>query len=143
MAEDTSGIRRIVCKIADTAAPKGIVTGWAYVTTDDSGKQIVDYSGEYVTFDDIEDAFERAFAPGSEPNPGVLHLADGGGRIIGQITLSSAEREALGFGPGQEGAIIKVRVTDPKLLALIRAGKLTAFSIEGSAEEIEDDGDET
>lgn len=134
-SEYTSGIRRAIVKIATPSAPRGIAVGWAYVCNDEQGRQVLDYSDEFAEFKEIEEAFEEAFAPGSgEVNSGVLHLADGGARIIGQITLDKLEREALGFGAGHEGALIKVRILDPDLLEMVRSGELPAFSVEIDAD---------
>lgn len=142
----TDGQRTLFFKVADRAAPRGIVTGWAYVCTSDEGAQTVDASGHFILFEDLEEAFEEAFMPGAEhAGMGLLHIADGGARIMGQITLNRAERESLGFGPGPEGAIIKARILDPKLLELIRSGRVAALSIEGEATqtevEVEDDAE--
>jgi hypothetical protein len=63
-----------------------------------------------------------------------MHEQIGGADIIGQITLSRDERIALGFGPGPEGAIVKVRVNDPDLKKRIRSGELSEMSIAGVGE---------
>lgn len=106
---------------------------WASVITKADGTPITDHDGHVILFEDLEKAFADFALTGGVGRGGEMHKAIGGADIIGQITLSRDERIALGFGPGPEGAVVKVRVLDPVLKQRVRSGELAELSIAGSA----------
>jgi len=131
---DTS-LRLELRKVSDPGGDKPLVAvAWASVVSKADGTPIADYDGHVIEFAELEKAFADFAQTGGLARGGEMHEQVGGADIIGQITLSREERIALGFGPGPEGAIVKVRVHDAELKKRIRSGELGEMSIAGAGE---------
>ena len=118
-------------KFAKIDEAKRLVTAWASVVSKADGSPIVDHQGDVIDIENLDEAFIEAFADGGFEKGGTMHETQGGADIVGQIVLSRADRVALGFGLGPEGAIVKIRVTDDALWDRVRSGELSEISIEG------------
>ena len=124
-------------KVSDPGGDKPLtVVAWASVITKADGTPINDYDGHVIDFVELEKAFADFALTTGVQRGGEMHEKVGGADIIGQITLSGQEREALGFGKGIEGAVVKVRVHDPLLKQRIRSGELCEMSIAGVGEAV-------
>lgn len=133
---DTS-LRLEFRKVDDPGGEKPLtVVAWASIVTKADGTPIADYDDHIIEFAELEKAFADFAKTGGVGRGGEMHEAVGGADIIGQITLSRDERIALGFGPGPEGAIVKVRVHDADLKKRIRSGELAEMSIAGEGEAV-------
>ena len=110
---------------------KRLVTAWASVVTKADGTPIIDHQGDVIDIGNLEDAFIEAFADGGIAKGGEMHRNIGGADVVQHFTLSRDERTALGFGLGQEGAIVKIRVNDDSLWASVKAGRYPELSIAG------------
>jgi len=124
--------KRLSFEVIAKQDEKRIVTAWASVVTKDDGTPIVDAQGDVISIEDLEQAFIRSFADGGLNRGKVMHNGGPKADIVQAITLSSAEREALGFGKGREGAIVKIRVNDSETWEAVKAGSLPELSIGGS-----------
>lgn len=127
---------RIIFKIKKLNEERRLVTAWASVVSDVDGKPIVDFEGDIILIEELEKAFIEAFADGGLRKGGEMHNEIGGVDIVQQFTFSSAEREALGFGKGEEGGIVKLRVNDDAIWARVKSGELSELSIAGEGERI-------
>lgn len=127
---------RITFKIKKLNEERRLVTAWASVVTEPDGKPVVDFEGDIIPIDELEKAFIEAFADGGLKKGGVEHDEIGGVDIVQQFTFSNAEREALGFGKGEEGGIVKLRVNDDSIWARVKSGELSELSIAGEGERI-------
>lgn len=120
-------------QISKVDADKRIVLGWAYKSLDAAGAPYVDHSGEHIPMSELE----ALPAPwGDSDTSGSMHCERGLARLIGWLTVDAQEREALGFGPGDQGLVVKMRIVDDALWKRIKSGELTALSIEGEAEKV-------
>lgn len=128
---------RITFRFAKLDDEKRIVTGWAAIASDADGKPIVDHQGDVLDIGNLEDAFIEAFADGGMAKGGEMHKRVGGADVVGHMVLSRDERIALGFGPGPEGAIVKLRINDDEQWAKVKRGDYREFSMAGECERIE------
>lgn len=130
-------VRLELRKVSDPGGDRPLtVVAWASVVTTADGTPIADYDGHVIDFAELEKAFAEFAKTGGVARGGEMHEQVGGADIVGQITLSRDERIALGFGPGPEGAIVKVLVHDPELKKRIRSGELAEMSIAGVGEAV-------
>ena len=114
-----------------------MVWGWAYLTTDESGAQVIDRSGDVVTIDEIQKAAEE-FMLESRVG-GVMH-EDQAGFVSQSIVITDDLARELGFATRKRGWLIGFKVTDPEVWDGVKSGRFRAFSIGGTAnpEEIPD-----
>jgi hypothetical protein len=120
--------------IAKVDKEKRLVTAWLNHISDANGKPIVDTDGDIIEFDELENAMIHAFAKGGRGKAERDHETFGLGDVVEHFTLDREHREALGFGRGPAGAIVKVRVTDDRLWKQIKSGEITELSFTGSGE---------
>lgn len=125
---------RIRFQIKKLNEERRLVTAWASVVSHADGTPVIDFEGDIIPIDELEKAFIEAFADGGLRKGGEMHENIGGVDIVQQFTFSSAEREALGFGKGEEGGIVKLRVNDDSIWARVKSGELPDMSIKGEGE---------
>lgn len=130
----TQGRIRFEFKKLDT--DRRLVTAWASVVTSASGAPVVDFEDDIILIEDLEKAFIEAFADGGLKKGGEMHADIGGVDIVQQFTFSAEEREALGFGKGPEGGIVKLRINDDAIWARVKSGELSELSIAGEGERV-------
>jgi len=110
-----------------------LAVAWASVVTRPDGDLIVDGDDDIILIEDLEEAFINSFMDGGLGKGGELHGHEGGeigsADVVQFFTLSKEERDALGFGNGPEGAIVKFRVNDDDLWEKIKAGYLPEVSL--------------
>lgn len=111
-----------------------ILTAITNIVTDAEGNPVVDHQGDVIKIDNLEQAFIDAFADGGLDKGGTMHRNKGGVDVVMHMTFSKGEREALGFGPGPELGIVKLRVNDDQVWADVKAGKYPEVSIGGEGE---------
>jgi len=134
----TKILQAVLAKAAPLDAEKRVVVAWLSQVEDADGNPIVDNEGDSITIDALEDAVTEAFSHGGTARLERQHEQFELGDVIQFFTLSRDEREALGFGPGPAGAIVKVRVTDDQLWDDIKSGKVTDVSFLGMVLDGED-----
>jgi len=112
-----------------------LVTAWLSQVEDADGNLVVDDEGDAITIDALEDAMCEAFASGGAGRVEQQHAKFGLGDVVQFLTVSREEREALGFGRGPAGAVVKCRVRDDALWQAIKSGECTDLSFLGLATE--------
>jgi len=118
--------------IEKSDAKKGLVTGWASIVTDDLGVPIIDWDGQILPINELEKAAHTAFlTSGGSGKVGDMHVKQGGGDLVGSMVFDLAKREALGFGPGQEGWAVDFLIRDRAMLAEVLDGNRAELSIKG------------
>lgn len=123
------------CEIRKVDSEKRLVTAWAGVVTKSDGSAVVDFQNDVIRIEVLEQAVNKAFAGGSFA-AGEMHERTVG-RVVQALTLSKSEREALGFGVGPEGLVVKLHVDDDAAWARVKSGELRELSIGGSAQRFE------
>lgn len=116
-----------------------MVFGWAYVTKDEAGQDVVDHSGEVVDIAEIEKAavdFVKESRRGGE-----MHRQKTAGQIVHSVVITDEVAKVLGITSRKRGWFIGYQVTDPKVWKMVKSRKYSAFSIGGTAmaEDIIDD----
>lgn len=124
-------------EIEKTDEEQQMVWGWAYLTQDDAGHQVVDHGGDVITIDDIQKAAED-FIMESRVG-GVMH-EEVAGFVSQSIVVTDELARELGLTTRKRGWLIGFKVTDPDAWEAVKAGKLRAFSIGGTANPEEIDG---
>jgi cation transport regulator ChaB len=107
-----------------------MVWGWAYLTTDENGRQVVDHGGDVVSIDEIQKAAEE-FMLESRVG-GVMH-EDQAGFVSQSIVITDDLARELGFTTRKRGWLIGFKVTDPEVWEGVKSGRFRAFSIGGTA----------
>lgn len=125
----------ITFEIVKANDERRLLTAITNIVTDSEGKPVVDHQGDVIKIDNLEQSFIDAFSiHGGMGMGGTMHRNKGGVDVVQHFTLSKGEREALGFGPGPEMGIVKLRVTDDQIWADVKAGKYPEVSIGGEGE---------
>jgi hypothetical protein len=118
-------------KLIKATGDKRLVTAWLSQVEDSNGNLVVDDEGDSITLDALEDALIKAFASGGQGRVERQHKTFGLGDVVQHFVLSREERQALGFGDGPAGAIVKLRIDDDDLWAAVKAGEVTDLSFLG------------
>lgn len=125
--------------ISKTDNDKQLVFGWAYVSHDHEGNEVVDKSGDYIEDPwELEEAAYR-FVMHSRQG-GQDHARDGDSPVVKSTMVESmvftAEKaEAMGIPPGvlpTNAWWCGFKVEDPTLWQGVKDGRYTSFSIHGS-----------
>jgi hypothetical protein len=122
-------------------AVRGLITGWAALSTNDAGEPVVDHQGDHIPIAELERAAHNAFLrAGGEGKVGDMHQRQGVADLVESFVVTAEKREALGFGPGREGWVVTVRVRDPGLLREIVDGRKLELSIRGKGRRVAMEG---
>jgi len=119
---------------------KRLATGWASVVTDEKGNPIIDSDGDVIPVEELEKAAIEAFVNGGKGKGGDMHERKGVADVVESFVVTQEKREALGFGKGQEGWVVTLKIHDEDLWKQIKSGEKLELSIRGDAERIETDG---
>lgn len=111
---------------------KNQVFGWANVSIRKDGTQIEDHQSHRIDTEDLEDA-AYDFVVNSYGS-GDMHLSSGKGELIESVVFTKEKMAKMGIPIGTipEGWWIGFKL-DPEHAEMVRSGKRTMFSIEGSA----------
>lgn len=120
-------------EIVTKSARKNEVYGWAYVSSDRDGNQVIDASGDVIDVDVLEAAGHEFVTSFREAN--FNHDGKPAGELIEAITFTKAKQEALGIPPGHvaEGLWVGFKLS-PEVFDSVAAGTHLAFSIEGEGQ---------
>lgn len=125
--------------ISKTDSDKQLVFGWAYVSHDHEGNEVVDKSGDYIEDPwELEEAAYR-FVMHSRQG-GQDHARDGDSPVVKSTMVESMvftpeKAEAMGIPPGvlpTNAWWCGFKVEDPTLWQGVKDGRYTSFSIHGS-----------
>ena len=109
------------------------VFGWAYVSKQ-SGVQVIDHSDEVVKTEDLEPAAYTFVRESRQSND--MHDGPVTGEMIESFVVTKEKAELMGFTTAVEGWWVGFQL-DQQNFDLVKAGKRSAFSIEGVAEKVE------
>lgn len=120
-------------KIAKSDDDKRLAFGWANVSVNAAGEQLVDYHEDMIDIEELEQAaykFVEFFREGGE-----MHERGGCAVLIESMVFTKEKQAALGLPEGTvpEGWWIGFHVTDDDVWAKVKDGTYPMFSIEGEA----------
>jgi cation transport regulator ChaB len=116
---------------------QGIVYGWASVVTE-KGKPVYDLDGDMIPVPELVNAVNEFML--NERVGKVMHSGEQAGTILHSFLLTDDISAALGVQVDREGWIVGYKVDDPEILAKVKDGTFTGFSIGGRAIQEEVDG---
>lgn len=120
-------------EIIKTDPAKRLVFGWAYVSKDRDGKQVVDKSGDFV--DDVEEIEKAAYKFVLDSRAGDAdHTNVKGAEMVESIVFTEDKIEKLGLPVGSLplGWWVGFKVHDDKTWERVEKGELVMFSVHGS-----------
>lgn len=111
---------------------KNYVFGWANVSIRKDGTQIEDMQGHLIDVDDLEDAAYEFVL--KSYGSGDMHLTSDMGDLIESMVFTREKMDRMGIPSGTipEGWWVGFKLS-PEHAELVRSGKRSMFSIEGSA----------
>lgn len=124
-------------KVTKANDDKMLAFGWASVSIDIAGNQVVDWQEDMIDPEDLEEAaysFVRLYREGGE-----MHERGGVATLIESVVFTEEKQKAMGIPPGTlpVGWWIGFQVTDPEVWAKVKDGTYSMFSIEGTAQRVE------
>lgn len=130
-------------KIQKSEDEKRLAFGWASISIDESGEQLIDWQDDMIDPEELENAaynFVRLYREGGE-----MHERGDCATLVESVVFTEEKMEAMGIPSGTLpiGWWIGFLVTDDDVWEKVKDGTYSMFSIEGDAEriEVEDDGD--
>ena len=122
-------------KVTKLDEERQLVFGWANVAVRKTGETIVDSQGDQIAPQDLEDAaylFNLEWRAANEMHTGVIK-----GRLVESLVVTPEKLAALGLAKDAmpQGWWVGFHV-DADTFAKVKQGKLTMFSIEGTAEQV-------
>jgi len=111
---------------------KNYAFGWANVSIRKDGTQIEDYQGHLIDTDDLEETAYNFVLKGY--TSGDMHASADSGELIESMIFTKEKMEKMKIPPGviPEGWWVGFKLP-PEHAELVRSGKRSMFSIEGSA----------
>lgn len=120
---------------------KRLAFGWANVSITANGEEVVDWQEDMIDPEELENAaykFVEFYREGGE-----MHERGGCAVLVESVVFTEEKMEAMGIERGilPVGWWIGFHVTDDEVWEKIKSGEYSMFSIEGQAErvEVEDD----
>ena len=125
-------------KVTKSNEDKMLAFGWANVSIDRAGNQVEDWQGDMIDPEDLEEAayqFVKLYREGGE-----MHERGGVATMIESVVFTEEKMQAMGIPPGTLpiGWWIGFQVTDPDVWEKVKDGTYSMFSIEGTAERMDD-----
>lgn len=120
-------------RIAKSDDDKHLAFGWASVSVNEDGGQLIDLSGDMIDPDELESAaynFVRLYRDGGE-----MHERAGVATLVESIVFTPEKLTALGLPPESlpTGWWLGFFVTDEDVWDKVKNGEYSMFSIEGTA----------
>ena len=129
-------------KVQKVDEDKRLVFGWANVSVDVGGNEVVDLQEDMIDPETLEAAaykFAELYRDGGE-----MHERTGTAVMVESVVLTEEKQAAMGLAAGTlpVGWWVGFRVTDDDVWEKVKSGEYSMFSIGGTAirEEVEDDG---
>lgn len=122
-----------VLKVSSVDMENHLVFGWAYVSKKD-GEQTLDHSNTFVKIESIEKAaydYAMNYRVGGEMHKKEVAV------MVESMVFSADKQKTLGIDLGLEGWWIGMYVPDDGVMKKINSGEYSAFSIGGTAVEVE------
>lgn len=121
-------------EIAKYCDGEQLVFGWASVSKDANGVRPLDWQGDLIDAEDLEQAVYKFNLEFRESNE--MHLPDSvNGTLVESVMFTKQKMEAMGIPEGvvPEGWWVGFKIEDPVVYAKVKTGIYKMFSIEGSA----------
>lgn len=133
---DTSSIRFSIFKGADSSMEKGLVSGWANVSKNADGSIPLDWQGDIIAPDTLEDAAIEFML--NYQDSGELHEGGPVGKVVESIVLTKDKQAAMGIPEGivPEGWFITVKLFDDAVIEKVKSGEYQMFSIQGTGQRV-------
>ena len=125
--------KHLVIKTAKVDAERRHVFGWASVSVDADGHDVIDHDGDHLPTDELERAVYDLMADGGGM-VGAMHVVEGMGPIIESIIFTKEKNEQLTRADQTQGWWVGVHVTNESAWEKVKAGEWPEFSIAGEAE---------
>lgn len=115
---------------------KGLVSGWANVAVNADGTIPLDWQGDVIAPDTLEDAAIEFML--DYRDSGVRHMGDSTGVVVESIVLTKDKQVAIGIPEGivPEGWFITVKLFDEEVIEKVKNGEFKMFSIQGCGERV-------
>ena len=122
---------------------KRLAFGWANVSITAGGEEIVDWQEDMIEPEELENAaykFVEFYREGGE-----MHERGGCAVLVESVVFTEEKMDAMGIEKGilPMGWWIGFHVTDDEVWEKIKSGEYSMFSIEGQAERVEVEEDES
>lgn len=121
-------------RIQKSEDEKRLAFGWANISIDETGEQLVDWQQDMIDPEELENAaytFVRLYREGGE-----MHERGDCATLVESVVFTEEKMEAMGIPTGTLpiGWWIGFLVTDDDVWEKVKSGELSMFSIEGEAE---------
>lgn len=128
-------------KIEKSDEDKRLAFGWANISVDETGEQLIDWQQDMIDPEELENAayeFVKLYREGGE-----MHERGDCAILVESVVFTEEKMRAMGIPDGTLpiGWWIGFYVTDDDVWEKVKSGEYPMFSIEGEAErvEVEDD----
>lgn len=113
---------------------KSLVSGWANVAKNADGSIPLDWQGDIIDPQVLEDAAVDFMMNYRES--GEIHEGDAVGTVVESIVFTKDKQAAIGIPEGTipEGWFITVKIHDQEVFEKVKSGEYSMFSIQGSGE---------
>lgn len=114
-----------------------LVFGWASVAKDANGVRPLDWQGDLIDAEDLEQAVYKFNTDFRESND--MHRANSvNGTLVESIMFTKDKVQAMGIPEGvvPEGWWVGFKIDDPVAYSKVKSGIYKMFSIEGSAQRV-------
>ena len=141
--EGEEGVLKGRFRIMKSDDEKMLAFGWANVSMRVDGKLIEDWQGDIIEPEELETAayeYVRLYGDGGE-----MHERGGVAVLIESVVFTEEKMQAMGISAGTlpVGWWIGFKVTDKDVWEKVKNGTYPMFSIEGEAERVEAEGENT
>lgn len=124
-------------KIEKSDDDKRLAFGWANISIDETGEQLVDWQEDMIDPEELENAayeFVRLYREGGE-----MHERGDCAVLVESVVFTEEKMQAMGIPAGTLpiGWWIGFKVTDDDVWEKVKSGEYPMFSIEGEAERVE------
>lgn len=116
---------------------KRLAFGWASISIDESGEQLIDWQKDMIDPDELEKAaynFVMLYREGGE-----MHERGGCATLVESVVFTPEKMQVMGIPEGTlpVGWWIGFYVSDDDVWEKVKEGEYSMFSIEGAAERVE------
>jgi len=123
--------------VAKVDADQNLVFGWAYVSVDKDGSQVVDHSEEIIDPQDLETAaylFNLRFR-----GTGEMHKGDAVGQLVESLVVTPDKLDAMGLAKDTLpiGWWLGFYIEDDGVFEKVKNGEYSMFSIQGTATRVD------
>jgi len=117
-----------------------VIYGWAYVSKDERGRQVVDHSGEAITIEELRKGAHFFLRESREADD--MHEGDPIGAVVESLVVTDDLVKALPNvfvqGEGPRGWLVGIDAS-PEIHGKIKVGERLMLSIAGKANVVEDE----